>query len=184
MSDQGPTADPPGQTWALAAIRASAQVTLPEQGDPGDALLSERILDAEDYVALITGRQPLSSTPQELVRTLRAAVLLRVEQVTLTRTRRTVSQNVNASGVTSFSVPGFSESRADGASRSARGVTVNPWPELSDLLLMLMTPEKLSEYRLAQGLPDPDGAGFLDFASIRLDPGPLEPYYDSDCEGM
>lgn len=129
---------------------------VPADGDPDE--LEQLILDATGDIEVLTGRIPLSQVPstdsfpaggEVYIRTARRAVALRVAQLAYNQSKGNMS--ASASGVQSFSVPGYSETRGGGSGTTANvGAITNPWPELWSLIWMLMTPEKREEWVAAQ----------------------------------
>lgn len=142
---------------------------VPADGDPDE--LDDLVLDAISDIETDTGRIPLSALPslesfpagpEAYIRIARRAVALRVAQIAFGGGRGNLSQD--ASGVQSFSVPGYSETRGSKTATNV-GALTNPWPELWALIWRLMTPEKREEWVAAQRGED---VPFLDIIDVDI----------------
>lgn len=142
---------------------------VPADGDPDE--LDDLVLDAISDIETDTGRIPLSALPslesfpagpEAYVRIARRAVALRVAQIAYGGSKGNLGQD--ASGVQSFSVPGYSETRGSKTATNV-GALTNPWPELWALIWRLMTPEKREEWVAAQHGED---VPFLDIIDVDI----------------
>ena len=124
---------------------------LPASGaDPLEAL----VLEAVGYIGFVTGRVPLHTVPNDFeggayvyLPVARRAVAQRVVQLAFGFTGDNLT--ASASGVESFSVPGYSETRGKSAGGANAGVT-NAWSTLWENIWHLMTAEKREEWEARQ----------------------------------
>lgn len=112
-------------------------------GSPDDLDLIVEMAVA--YVEQMTGRT-FASMPPELEPLALQAVTMRTEQLVYYNQADFVEASVN-DRIQSFSVPGYSETRAAGATASYKMGLVNPWVALHELLWLLMTPEAKEEWQ-------------------------------------
>jgi hypothetical protein len=132
-----------------AAVRAVlAAMNWEERGypvpvDPDPDLLQPAVDAANAYVAAVTGR-PLDATmPDELAPLALQASALRTAQ-NVVQWDSDYIETANDDGIQSFTVGPYSETRFDRMKTFVKGsFVVNPWKQLNDLLILLMTEDKL-----------------------------------------
>jgi hypothetical protein len=144
-------------TITPAQIRLDSKLDFDALGYPAPADVSDpdslikEVGRAVVYVESMTGQD---NTQVELADGTRLgtlfeqAVQLRVEQVVTQRQPGFVAdQNENAIDI---SVTGYSQKRIDSKEQKPRDM-LNPWPELNDVLMLLLTDE-MRAYWIAQGV--------------------------------
>lgn len=119
----------------------------------GDAILNEEIGLAWAYVEQVTGRDLDTLTDADLVPIASRAVKLRTIQQAQINNGSFSDLIAQFSPISSFSVPGYSESRRDMSAQGRQGgmrpYRFNPWAELDDLLWLLAT-EQAKDTSLAE----------------------------------
>lgn len=116
----------------------------PEAGDP-DRL--DRVVAAVvAWVELKTGRQLNASlTVPGLVAIAQDVVLMRTEQVLVSRgTTKAVRDALSTAQIKSLRAGDYSQTNRD-AVDARKAMQINPWGELSDMLLTLAPPERRAE---------------------------------------
>lgn len=139
-----------------ATVRGASQLNFATLGYPPGATpdpLEVPVQMAVEYVQEVTGRQLDDSMPDNLDMLALQAVVMRTEQVVYASQADRI-EGVTDEGIASFSVPGYSETRRDARSIWKEGL-VNPWRMLSDILWLLMTPEKRDEWQAQFDGEDP-----------------------------
>lgn len=98
------------------------------------------------WVELKTGRQLNSSlTAPGLVAIAQDVVLMRVEQVLVTRgTTKAVKDALSTATIKTLRAGDYSQTNRDAAD-ARKAMQINPWDDLSDMLLTLATPERRAE---------------------------------------
>lgn len=142
-----------------AAFRRITRVKLSKlgiQAGVGDELLQEEIDRAAAYVEFVTG-QPATSRDLPVATTsiengsptmtstatqmlIRQAIQMRTEQVTY-QSQRSYLEDATDDVISSFSVGGYSQSKTD-VGRRGEQRQLNSWSALSNVLWLLMTPER------------------------------------------
>lgn len=114
-----------------------------EEPDPLDVVVARAI----DYILDVTGRT-LEDIPTTLVTTAQEAVQRRTEQLAYKSQEDEAETASDVDMIQSFSAGSYSESRIN-TERATKFAPhrVNPWPLLNDMLMRLMTPEKLEWWR-------------------------------------
>lgn len=115
----------------------------PTGEDPLDVIVTRAI----DYVQNATG-QKLAEMPEEFISTAQEAIQRRAEQLAIKSQEDEAETAGDIDMISSFSAGNYSEQRIN-AERSTKFAPhfVNPWPLLNDLLLRMMTVEKLEWWR-------------------------------------
>lgn len=123
----------------------------------------QRVVDrAVGYVVTVTGQDITAPIlPPSLSEALFAslfdqAVQMRTEQVVLQGRKGHLSSAASNSVISSFSAGSYSESHRD-PTRRGEEKSINLWPDLDELLWLLMTPDKQDYWRAflaGQGAPD------------------------------
>lgn len=157
-----------------------SEVGYPAPDGPGDPL-DEEVGDAIEYVQNVTWRKLDDTMPVELARSALRAVLLRTQQQVIQADPDMV-ETANDEVVQSFSAGGYSETRKDPGRRGEQS-QVNPNPDLSRLLWLLMTPEAFSWWRAflsgqAPGLPASVALGGFQVLEVAWDLIHAPPYED------
>lgn len=142
----------PGLFRRLTRVRLSK---LGIEPGGGDELLQEEIDRAAAYVEIVTG-QPATSADLPVLATniangsalsdgvvrptIRQAIQMRTEQVTY-QSQRSYLEDATDDVVGSFSVGGYSQSKSD-PNRRGEQRQLNSWQALSNVLWLLMTPDR------------------------------------------
>lgn len=119
----------------------------PEPEGEAPDRLDRQVARAVAYVAATTGRSLDASMPAELAPLAEDAVLMRtIQQLVGRGGTRELRNAIRSMDLISMRAGDYAETRA-GATRSGPGyaLTVNPWRELSDVLLLLATPERRAQ---------------------------------------
>jgi hypothetical protein len=129
-------------------IREWSSVDFAAQGYPAptppDDDPLQRIVDAAiAYIAKVTGRQPLTSVPDEDVILAEDAVRMRTEQLVMQSRAETVESSTDDQ-VRSFSAGSYSETRFDRKKGTER--VLNTWPALEEILWALMTEDAKEQW--------------------------------------
>ena len=139
------------------SIRLWSQVTATDWAAAGYPVSAPDRLDlvtvpqAIAYVQMVTGRKVADIDPDvdpDIAALMEQAIRLRVEQLVYLQVKKVVEGASSETYITSFSVPGYSESRAmrpSASSSTTKRPSVNPWALLDELLWLLMTPAQ-AEY--------------------------------------
>lgn len=109
-----------------------------EAEDPLDVITAR----ARDWLVYMTGR-PFETMPPELETTAGEAVQRRTEQLAIKSQEDEAETAGDIDMINSFSASSYSETRKDDQRQTKFAAkSLNPWPHLNNLLLMLMTEEK------------------------------------------
>lgn len=132
-----------------------------------DTALTSRITQAVAYLEALTYRVPFdTAVPESLIALGAQAVQMRVEQLVSGGGAQTT--RLDAAGITSYSVPGWSETRSGSGERS-RTAVLNPWAELADLIWLLMTEEAREDQAIRLRGEEPAAFGVADIDLPAID---------------
>jgi hypothetical protein len=132
-------------------LRNWSTVRWERAGVPDDDMLQLRIDRAVGYVCFITGQSldalfvPTWSAAGSVEALMNQAIQLRTEQITMQGVRGHVASAGQNEVVSSFSAGSYSESRREpGHSKGQQ--YINTWPQLDELLWMLMTDDRRGDW--------------------------------------